>query len=250
MNNHYKSNSCFYCNKQHKIFNKDHVIPKSKGGKFTVKTCLTCNNKKANFSLFEFYLIGGLSKELFEKTANFVKNTRPQKEYEQLFSFSCFESKIKLGYFQKLINLNRENLNFEIEDDDNIYLKKFKNIQDKFKANNKTFYKLSDYFIYLDEKPISLTPDRILHYKKIIIKSKSISEEIINYIIYNHSNYFQVISKINNQKLKNHLENSFSNKFNDTYDENYLKKAILEIKNAISNIEKIKLEETFNLAVA
>ena len=193
LNANYKPTSCFYCNKTNQFFNKDHVIPKSKGGKLTVKTCFICNNKKSNYSLFEFYLIGGVSKELFDKTANFVKQTRPKKEYEHLFSFSCFENKIKLGHFQKIVNKNINNLNFNIEENEFDYIEQFKNLQYKFKNNKKTFFKLSDYFIYLENTNFNLTTDRLLHFRKILKNRTSISDELINNIIATNNFSFTIV---------------------------------------------------------
>lgn len=246
MNANYKPTSCFYCNKTNQIFNKDHVIPKSKGGKLTVKTCFICNNKKSNYSLFEFYLIGGVSKELFDKTANFVKQTRPKKEYEHLFSFSCFENKIKLGHFQKIVNKNINNLNFNIEENEFDYIEQFKNLQHKFKNNKKTFFKLSDYFIYLENTNFNLTTDRLLHFRKILKNRTSISDELINNIIAINSNYFQIISKILNPKLKENLTESFMNKFFSFYNEQYLKSTILSIKLGIEQLDKKTLINSKN----
>lgn len=49
---------CFYCGVKKKKLTKDHVHPKSKGGKQTVPCCYNCNQRKRNmlFSEWQEYM--------------------------------------------------------------------------------------------------------------------------------------------------------------------------------------------------
>ena len=174
-----KDGICFYCGKRASM-NKDHVIPKSKGGRFIVKTCFECNNLKSNYSLFEFYMIDGITKEKFLKINNFVKQTRSHKEYDQLFSIGCFESKIKNGYFLKLVSkypkllelMNTENQVEQV----NLLNNEICNIHQE----EKVMFKLKDYFVHIHQvnKKTFLTQPRIDRYKKLLNTNKSLLDEL------------------------------------------------------------------------
>lgn len=43
---------CFYCGKVANT--KDHVVPKSRGGRYKVHACLKCNQEKADMTLPEY----------------------------------------------------------------------------------------------------------------------------------------------------------------------------------------------------
>ena len=76
--------------------------------------------------------------------------------------------------------------------------------------------------------------------------SYEVIDELINNIIATNSNYFQIISKILNPKLKENLTESFMNKFFSFYDEQYFKSTILSIKLGIEQLDKKTLMNSKN----
>lgn len=230
------TNGCYYCGSNSGKFNKEHVIPKSNGGKFTIKTCFSCNNSKSNYSLFEFFLIGGINKHNFLKLANFIQQTRPKKEYLQLFSINCFEYKIKEGYFDRIIEKNISKLNFEIIENEIEYIDIFKTIAEKIKSEVKINYSLSSYFVKIKYTPFDkiITKPRLNRYIKIINKNLSISDEIIKDLININTNYHQTINKIKNTEIKTRLTMSFLDSFYSKYSVKYFEDAVIYIKKIIS----------------
>ncbi len=77
-NAHVKPNQCCYCWASFKVSVKtrDHVHPKSKGGKLTRPCCYECNQEKADMTLEEY--IGFLEemRDIFEKGSHYWKKYR------------------------------------------------------------------------------------------------------------------------------------------------------------------------------
>lgn len=71
---------CFYCGAQltRNNFTRDHLLPKSRGGKAKVDSCNVCNERKGSKTLLEFRV-----DFLGSETAKFPGEAKRELEYAQ-----------------------------------------------------------------------------------------------------------------------------------------------------------------------
>lgn len=221
---------CYYCDSSNIPLNKDHIIPKSIGGRLLVSSCFNCNNIKSNLSLFEFYLLGRIDEKVFIRMVNFLKVTKYEDSYNKLFSLNEFKRKMTNNSFNKLIDQNFNTAIFNIQDNPNDYLALFNKIITDFKKSTYELFSLDDYFI----KIIKIPPSKLIRklnltkYKKLFkLNSENIKKELLNDIKKLASNYEQITKLIKNNDLIINLETLFLKKINDIYSDKYISKIII-----------------------
>lgn len=224
---------CYYCESYNIPLNKDHIIPKSIGGRLLVSSCFNCNNLKSNLSLFEFYLLGRIDEKVFIRMVNFLKVTKYEDYYNKLFSLNEFKRKIKNNSFNKLIDQNLNTVIFNIQDNPNDYFALFNEIIYKLKNSTYQLFSLDDYFI----KIIKITPSKLIRklnltkYRKLFkINSENIKQELLYDIQKITSNYDQITRLIKTDDLLINLETLFVNKINYIYSNQYILKIIILLK--------------------
>lgn len=224
---------CYYCESYNIPLNKDHIIPKSIGGRLLVSSCFNCNNLKSNLSLFEFYLLGRIDEKVFIRMVNFLKVTKYEDYYNKLFSLNEFKRKIKNNSFNKLIDQNLNTVIFNIQDNPNDYFALFNEIIYKLKNSTYQLFSLDDYFI----KIIKITPSKLIRklnltkYRKLFkINSENIKQELLSDIQKITSNYDQITRLIKTDDLLINLETLFVNKINYIYSNQYILKIIILLK--------------------
>ena len=220
---------CFYCGEKKSPLNKDHIIPKSKQGRILISSCLKCNTIKSNLSLFEFYLLGRISKKVFLRMVNFIKITKSQDQHQKLFSLKEFEKKIKNNSFTKLIYDN-DNRVFDIYDDSNLYIPIFKEIAEEINNTDLHFKDIDDYFIRINyfEPNVLIRKLPLNKYRKLFktVEKSKIMEELYSDMIGITSNYYKIIHLLNDNNVIKTIKKQFYSKFRSIYPLSYANQVI------------------------
>ena len=220
---------CYYCEKSRKL-NKDHIIPKSENGRVIVSCCYECNNKKQNFSPFEFYLLGFINDEKLLKVYNYCKELNKNLDDKKLdklfFSYKKILMDLKNNKLFRYVEKNNLKLNFQVDYEkyENYFYNKKNEMLERYKETK--FDKLDDFGIYLKKNK------KIKILKKInfneYLRTKDKKKYVIEIIKANNSNY-NIIYSIKDKEKRIILDKEFNQECFSYYNDEYINEIINQI---------------------